>query len=268
MELIRGDWDNLEGRVVIYSKFSEGDIEYHGSVDGYIEDGSLFVRKCHTCDANEIEDNPIIKQVKENMKEQKKQNPIIAHAKILPFSIEAFDVYSEEEIKDVPGDILYTGEFKDPNLCEQANVMGVMIYQFRLFNQENAPWVDIDPDEPSYRTISSDRLIEHVSNEYLSVMRSYVEKGDKASFNVINKRFRSFARGSPFEKDVMDLSTMLEYGNEPDQDMISWSLGVMASKRKVQEIEEAMEQAVSEQDFEEAARLRNKISRLKKSISK
>lgn len=272
MELIRGSWDNLEGRAIIYSRYEAKDLQFFDQNKVPVEDGKLFAKHISISDKGYEDCAGLVKFISDMLKEFAKQSkaPSQMGVKIMPMMVKDIEIKSEQELKDSNGDILFTGGYNNPNICEAAASLGTSVYRFRVMNSRNQDlWTDITPKENNYQAVGSEKLLVHIRGEYISRMIDMARYGDKKGFKAFKRRFMYFSRGSLFEKDAAELSDMIELGGKnQDIEMINWYMNIMVSKRKIEESEQDIRKAVSEERYEDAAKKRDEILNLKKIISR
>jgi hypothetical protein len=266
MDLIKGDWENLEGRVIVYSKFVKKQSEVDSGDFDSIPDGKIFARQFSIGVSGEyLNLDPIKQKVDEFLK--KHPLPEGVSAQLVPIAITEIEVFSENALKNGLDDVLYTGKYSTPMECELANYHGINYYHFRINSQKDNLGIELNPREPGYKSVSVGRFKDHVVGEYIAKLIDYSGYGDKNSFNDIKKKFFSFSKSSPFERDAVQLTKLIELGGaNQDIKMIGHFLDVIVSKRMIEEYNIQLGKAVSDERYEDAAKYRDKINGLNEVI--
>ncbi|MFT4297625.1 MAG: UvrB/UvrC motif-containing protein [Candidatus Woesearchaeota archaeon] len=266
MQLLKGDWDSLEGRAIIYSKFKQiGEPIFIG--DGIqLPDGHLFALRL-TLQDNQEADSLVSNIVEEVRKElQGDQAEVLKSLKMYPVIAHGIAIKSESAILNGVEDVLYTGEFSLPQLCFQANTLGVNYYSLKLVNKDDKG-IELIPSEPRYHSVPSDRMREYLVKEYISGMIGYATQSDEANFNALERRFLSFAKNSTFEIDAVKLSDIITNNRlSEDQELIDWYLDRIVVKRRVEELQQGLNEAVESEKYELAETYKNRIADLKQTL--
>ncbi len=237
IELLRGNKENLEGKVTIYSKFNTGNIQLPFSKEIF----ALYM-------SNDIEDlikktNPprqVIKEIKIKRDMLDMIKNIIIKEKGIDKNILSqellligypMDVYSEQDLTyQNSGDLVYTGSFSSPELCKHSIKLGQEIYslnyQEQILRNLGKSFKKQTPSSNSkdykvYSDIEKKDMEEYIHNKFISPMiRAKINKDSEEKEN-IKTDFIKFASGAPFTEDIFGIFDAVERADNSNDNMLN-----------------------------------------------
>jgi len=277
MELTKGDWDNLEGKVTVYSKLRyppEIRKRNKGVIKGAREKGYplkegpreelIFAIYITPDSADFIEKTDLPEDVSRELIEKANYDVEFMNKssqskgeETIPFYGSSISVESEIELLLSQGDVLFTGEHPLPDMCMQANEEGIMLYSQRLAKQladEKAHVPKKETEEITYEDIEpSDTRDYFLKNYIFPMLDAAGGRGEKdlRSLQEDFLRFLKFSTDSILRNAAEELCEFIEHsGGNQDTDGL-----VDAYVNKII--------AIREERYEEAAKIRDDIKRLK-----
>jgi len=257
MELTKRSGD-FQRSVISYSIFT-GDQETLAQNQTLFYTGSPIFALYATLDVTEFREKfevqvPDLEQIIRQAKE--KASPEAQNVQIYPIYITPIRFETEEALLTSPEDIVNTGNYPNPELCEKAIKLGLDFFLLQLDKQlyGDSSELSLTQTEDTTPALTHEdfrekSLMQHLIHEYVSPMLYAIKSEDESSANALRQRFLNFARGSHFAADVIELTDLLLNG----------SVGpiVDAYLKKID--------AIHTENYELAGIERDKIKRLKTS---
>jgi len=237
MELIKGDGDNLEGRVIIYSKLSMASDDMASKYNKMFRDGQIFYIYAST-DAAEFSQRTGI----DMMLFEKVQRCMSIHdEEIKPMTFIYNGITdSEDELLAGTEDIIFVGEYTTPSSCMIA---AEDAFEFYMVNFEEQ-WHE-GQRLLSYKDLAGTTIEKHIRSYFISPYA----RANGAEKKGIEQALLEFSKGSGFFDDVKALCRVLE-SKDKNRDYLT-----DAYLEKIT--------AIHNENYEHAARIRDKISALK-----
>jgi len=219
MRLIKGDEDNLEGRVVIFTRYIGEDKFAADPRSGLnraaISKGQIFAvyassdildfRAKTGVDIVDIEDL-LIKAAEE-------QQSMHINKELIPFYCASYPA-SEEEINYGESDILFLGKFHTIHSCIAVLHEGFQIYGLLYIDQmsHKHKFESFKSEEEfiTYKDLKKEEIHDHMMKEYVTTLIDASINREQARFEQIQQRFIQFSAGSPFVKDVIKLCELVK----------------------------------------------------------
>jgi hypothetical protein len=213
-ELIKGDWENLEGRVVSYSKLSDktlvknfgvslfpmyasADIMDFAEKMGFSEEGRGVIQRI-----NELKEKSIAELNKNGIK----INFMPIYAAPLPFE-------DEKEIIVGNHDVIFAGEWGRIENCVDSIEIGVKIYSMKHAEQvmKKHGLGDRKPrtaKSESYSAYSGKSLKNTLLNDYVTPILDARNNKDSERVNLLGLRMAHFIEGASFAVDGLELMAL------------------------------------------------------------
>jgi hypothetical protein len=265
MDLVKGDWNNLEGRVIVYSKFKNKNTELSILPNDELIAKHFLIGFNKKNRPSEEHLNKLLNEYK-----QKYKLPKNILGMLIPMEIRNIDLYSEDTLKERTEDVLYTGEFSDIYDCNHANILGMYVYQFRIMKQREDLGIEVNNNYSElkrYKNVNSIQLLEHITKEYIVRLIDYTRFSDKKEYQGVKKEFMNFSKNSPFEKEAIELTKIIEQNPiNPDVELIGKYLHRIVNKKMLEEMNIELDKAIKVEKYEEAVIYRDKIKDLTQSL--
>lgn len=228
IELTKGNEKDLEGKVIVYAKLKtkdgndlrvlqkEGDNEY----PVIIEDGHIFALYLATNPTDFKERTGASTTFFEEMSKKIEAMKEIAknigkEPKITPVYAAPIPIASEVDLKLGSEDVLFVGEYSNPERCMQAVNKGSDIYLIKFNDQLERKHelngfqkeVEQEPSKPTYKDeeFKGTALRDYILPTFIAPMVTAQMRGDHKEFIKVKKEFIMFSAKAPFFTDVLDL---------------------------------------------------------------
>lgn len=258
IELRKGDWNNLEGRLVSYSKLTNKELAeqietplmaMYASFDpldfiermGLNEDGKRVIESLKQSAEKTVEDF------------RKKGVNITA----MPLYGAPIVYEDEQDLMEDQNDIIFAGEWERPECCVEATQMGVRLYTMKYMesflkkHNVDTPKQKVIPKEQRYTEYIGKSLRTTILNDYVNPIIDARNSGDLERANILGLRLVHFVEGSNFVTDGLELISIAKNAkSKKEYDLIDCYLNKI--------------DAIHLERFEEAARYRDAIVAAKK----
>ncbi len=273
IELIKGNSEDLEGKVIAYTKFIGNPKDYacpqHKEfLEEHNEGHILALYACTDVtdllkkvgmDNNEhskLIKNKLEKSINSKLKKIQKEEP----RRILPIYSTLLLDFSEDDIISSDEDVIYVGKWQNPNTCTKFCYHAVNLY-VEIFEEQRKEKLRINNDilpnkkaqEETYEQVKSNAG-EYIRKAYVVKMMDSQRSQNKKEFFQLQHDFLAFSYQTPIAYDVQSLCILLQKndGTAKDAPLITAYLDKIS--------------AISTENYEEAAKLRDKISTLKNKV--
>jgi len=215
MKLTKGDPNNLEGRVIIYSRFKKlVNVPECKQCNLDLEDGTFFALY-FSVDPEDVKKEGFSE--KHFDKEEKiTKTKEFFQTKGMDDYVTAFlcrpELEPEKEWPKFAEDILFVGEYLSPVKCSIANNAGLHLYTLALEDQLKKARVEINLRQRTYHDVKGEQVMAYIINHYITPMFSAKQFKDNKMFEHLKKDFIRFSAGSQFERDVLELCGVIESG--------------------------------------------------------
>jgi len=239
-----GDWDNLEGNVVIWSRHTQGE-----------EDCIAHTQKEEACTAGEqiyflhaksgSSDNmPGLEEITEKLKGRIGD---ISEVEIIGFDVTSGRAASEQDLPMPQGERLYTGDYSCYRLCLIANKSALDLYSVKFVDQKRKCPKVKEPKLTYESFIDGEErkpILRYIKKTFIDPIVEAQRNEDLKAYASLKKGFFRFASGSLFSQDVTGLFNYLDnHGKESDYEVT----GLFARKMN----------AIHVDDLEDAAEVRD-----------
>jgi hypothetical protein len=256
LQLEKGDIDNLEGKVIVYSKLlSDTPISDEDFLGVYASSNPVdFKEKFGESVEEEISKH--INKIKSEFLEEEISDKNIFLAAPIPISPTDLKLASE--------DVVYVGEFPEVEQCQMVIMSSVQIYMANYDRQrllkggfsgvnESKSSESLDKgleNLETYFDIEPERKSGYIQEHYISPVMHAIENNDMPEAKTIAKDFVRFSTKSPLIDDAYGIAAVLNAKEFIKED------------RLLQFYFEKILAIVSER-FREAAKIRDKINTIK-----
>jgi len=219
MELKKGNWEKLEGKVMIYAKYfcplkkdanprcATCDIA-NGELLGYLlkKQGEL---KILPDDAP-----PELKQIAETLEGLANK---IGIAPIL-YDERPVDLESEIELDSFEGDVLYAGGYTSPKRVKQAIIAARNYYAANFEEQlsKGSEKCACEEGELDYGFSTETDFADKLLETFVNPMIAAKEKGEKDNFEKLKKNLCNSAKGQQYYKLVEKMIKRIDIESQPD----------------------------------------------------
>ncbi len=250
MRLVKGDESNLQGTVVVYSKFKPSECG-ESCPDCSMDDiGEICFALYATNDEETFKkEMKNVKGLEEKLLKAMNSIPDdmkgpLRHMFVKPTTIE------ESDIPFMKHDVFYVGEVTDAAACAHLVMLGLEMYAVNLHDQlsrNTGRLCDEEPEEVlNYKEIDKKEALGYITKNFVDPMIKAAEAG--RDFFDIQERFMLFSSPSPFTNDCLELCKVIEKcGAKQDLELVT----AYASKIA----------AIIGQDYETAKLKREEIAR-------
>lgn len=269
IKLIRGDEDNLEGRVVVYGRF----VVDKGVSDlaSRLPTGTIFAMYAATNRADFLS-NPFFERHGMSPESLKALDEITAeiessveeHSKAA--NIKLFQVYathlpefqSEKELSVGSEDLVFVGKYHSQEICVMALSKGLELYILHFEDQTRKKLgmnsfkkgdANVSPSV-TYQDITGEKILHYISTTHVGPMLDAQRQDNKGEFNRLKREFVLFGLRAPFATDLFDLCGEIENnGTQPNLPLIEAYVGKIS--------------AIHSEDYAVAGKHHSKIIELK-----
>ena len=252
-----GDWNNLEGKVIVYSKLIgvENNVKVEKAIPSlYLTTDILdFVEKVRGKELLQWPAGEITRILGEAIKDIGKQN------KIFPVFGFIKELDSEKEITQLAKETLYVGNYSHKDACMEAIKCGAQLYGCALMDQMQTK-LDIGSAKIHKKTLTYEKFIKGDKKDDITdyVLKNYVvpmidahDEKNPIIYRTLKQELVNFAAGSAFAQYVIKLCNVIEDGKKkPNNDLI-WSYVLEMN-------------AIHTERYEEAAKIRDEIDKAMK----
>ena len=273
MELVKGDWENLEGKVMVYGKL---DLSNNEDVPEELRESGAFGGSYATTDAVDYMNflkklgasSDLINELSEaEFKIDKEVKKMEMEGKMFMVRcISGIHIPNEEDILIKDHDVLKIGTYYRLNNLANAEDFAVKYYMMRfedqLMDRHNIGNIlngkterdknNVKEHElQTYKDVDSAKIGWYLFNTFVNPLMYLYKSGESEKADSIAKDAMTFSSGSLFMPEVLKLLEIMKIG------------GANPNKRLIECYVEEID-AISREDYETAARARNEILSMEK----
>ncbi len=237
MDLQKGEWDNLEGRVLIYAKLDadcDNCDEHHQDYTGVFAtpDAAQFMKNTQM-GPEQLEEQ--MHAMQESAEESLKKHGFHGFVQVQPIYAGKLQFDTTQNIETVDADILYIGEFNDAKLWQQATKHSIDYY-FQRWSQQvvDRPDQPIQKEreftEPTWSAIDPRELKNYMLQTYVAPLMDATRYKDEQRTEELSWRLAKFCEGSRFAPQLPDLYEAIEKNYHPD--IVHAQVAQMAATRR------------------------------------
>ena len=228
MNLIRGDENNLEGRVLVYAKFKEppkqSSEELKVLSNNRAFDNNIFALYTTTKPSDLIEFGVSEEEIPKYMEKLDINFPMFKDFKAFSNTASIFvEIDQEADALMKKGDVIYAGEFERGELAISAVSYAKLLYQTKLANQwikqegfqvENQSNVVYDENitHKYFPRIMDSGIYDYIINNFVFNMLDALDEQKPKAFEKARTQFLKFSEGSDFYKHVPELIKIVATG--------------------------------------------------------